>query len=484
MAAQADPMNAATGTSKTADAAGRSNLEPRLCYDDLRQWLEEARKLGEVKDVSGLTWQQDIGMVAGMVHDDSAPCFVFDAVPGTIKGSRVLVNFFGGKRKNMTLGFPTDLSKLELSEGFRTNFLGPMTRIAPKYVDDGPIFENVMTGDDVDVTAFPAPKWHAADGGRYIGTGSFNITRDPDEGWVNCGTYRVMIHDAKTAGFYISPGKHGRQMRDKYQARRAPMPVAVVCGGDPMTFLMASSEVPYGVSEYEIVGGVRGKPVEVVNGPVTGLPIPANAEIVLEGFVEPGNECIEGPFGEWTGYYASDLRPEPVLDIKAVYYRNNPILLGCVPQRPPDEICRYRAVVRSALLRENIEKAGVPGVTAAWAHEVGNARLLLAVAVNQRYPGHASKPAISRPCATWAPIAGATWSWSTTTSTCPISKSWSGPCSRARTPPARSTSSATPGRPRSIRASSPSARRSATSPTAGPSSTPAGPGTGAINSPR
>ena len=84
-------------------------------------------------------------------------------------------------------------------------------------------------------------------------------------------------------------------------------------------------------------------------------------------------------------------RPEPVLDIKAIYYRNEPILLGCAPQRPPDEICRYRAIVRSALLRENIEKAGVPGVTAAWAHEVGNARLLLAVAINQRYPGHAKQ---------------------------------------------------------------------------------------------
>src|SRR5258707_2203923 len=111
----------------------------------------------------------------------------------------------------------------------------------------------------------------------------------------------------------------------------------------------------------------------------------------MEGFVAPGNERVEGPFGEWTGYYASDLRPEPVLDIKAVYYRNNPILLGCVPQRPPDEICRYRAVVRSALLRENIEKAGVPGVTAAWAHEVGNARLLLAFAVNQHYTGLAQQ---------------------------------------------------------------------------------------------
>jgi UbiD family decarboxylase len=300
----------------------------------------------------------------------------------------VLVNFFGGRRKNMTLGFPTELSKLELSEGFRTSFMAPMRRLPPKYVDDGPIFENVMQGDDLDITRFPAPKWHEPDGGRYIGTGSFNVSRDPDEGWINCGTYRVMIHDATTAGFYISPGKHGRQMRDKYQARGEPMPVAVVCGGDPMTFLMACSEVPYGVSEYEIVGGMRGKPVEVVKAPVTGLPVPANAEIVLEGFVAPGNERVEGPFGEWTGYYASDLRPEPVLDVKAVYYRNNPILLGCAPQRPPDEICRYRAVVRSALLRDNIEKAGVPGVTAAWAHEVGNARLLLAVAVNQRYPGH------------------------------------------------------------------------------------------------
>jgi len=174
-------------------------------------------------------------------------------------------------------------------------------------------------------------------------------------------------------------------------ARGEPMPVAIVAGGDPLTFLMACSEVPYGVSEYELVGGIRGAPVEVIEGPETGLPIPANAEIVIEGVVRPGNQRIEGPFGEWTGYYASDLRPEPVVDVKAIYYRNEPILLGCVPERPPDEICRYRAIVRSALLRENIEKAGVPAVTAAWAHEVGNARLLLAIAVNQRYPGHAKQ---------------------------------------------------------------------------------------------
>ena len=111
MAPPADPVSSAIGAAKIADAAGGSNLEPRLCYDDLRQWLEEARKLGEVKALSGLTWQQDIGMLASTAaHGDGAPCFVFEEVPGTIKGSRVLVNFFGGKRKNMTLGFPTDFS--------------------------------------------------------------------------------------------------------------------------------------------------------------------------------------------------------------------------------------------------------------------------------------------------------------------------------------------------------------------------------------
>jgi len=126
---QPDPMSTPIGAPARGADGGRSNIEPRLPYDDLRQWLDEARRLGEVKEVSGLNWQRDIGMVAGVaLHDDDAPCFVFDQIPGTIEGSRVLINFFGGKRKNMTLGFPTDLSKIELSEGFRTNFMAEMAR--------------------------------------------------------------------------------------------------------------------------------------------------------------------------------------------------------------------------------------------------------------------------------------------------------------------------------------------------------------------
>jgi 4-hydroxy-3-polyprenylbenzoate decarboxylase len=369
-----------------------AELAPHLPYTDLRQWIAEAGKLGEVREVSGASWQEDIGMAAEVLnHDEKAPTVIFKNIPGTLPGSRVLVNFFGGKRQRMTLGFPTHLTKLELSEAFRQHYMSSLKRIEPVFVNDGPIFENVMKGGDVDVSVFPTPKWHPEDGGRYIGTGSFNVTRDPDDGWVNCGTYRVMIHDRQTVGFYISPGKHGRIMRDKYEARGERMPVAIVVGCDPMSFLMGSSEVPHGVCEYEVIGGIRGKPLELVHAPITGLPIPADAEIVIEGFVEPGNVKPEGPFGEWFGYYGSDIRDEPVMDIKAIYYRNDPILLGCAPQRPPDEIARYRSLTRSAIVRENIVKAGVPDVVAAWAHEVGTSRLLLVVAIKQRYGGHAKQ---------------------------------------------------------------------------------------------
>lgn len=384
-----DLMSNVIGNAGAGAPVAPAAADFKVPYDDLRGWIAAAEKLGEVRVVKGASWQKEIGMAADLVmHSDEAPCLVFDEIPGFPKGYRVLVNFFGGRRKNMTLGFPLTYDKLELSRAFLEHYLRDMKTVPYEEVADGPIFENVMMGADIDVTSFPTPLWHDHDGGRYIGTGSFNVTMDPDERWVNCGTYRVMVHDRNTVGFYISPGKHGRMHRDKYEARKERMPTAIVLGGDPLNFLMACSEVPYGVCEYDMVGALRGKPTRVVRGKVTGLPIPANAEIVLEGYVHPGKRRKEGPFGEWTGYYASDVRDEPVLDIQAIYYRNNPIILGCPPLCPPDEMARYRAVTRSALLRQEIEKAGIPDVKAVWAHEAGGARMLLGVAIDQRYPGH------------------------------------------------------------------------------------------------
>ena len=376
------------GSGEIVTAGG--NLEHLIPYDDLRSWIVETERLGELRHVTGANWQEEIGMAAEVVsHDDNAPAVLFGEVPGCLEGSRVLVNMFGGKRKNMTLGFPTDLGKVALSNAFAGIYAGSEKLIAPNEVDDGPIFENIMRGDDIDLESFPAPHWHEKDGGRYIGTGCYHITRDPETGSINLGSYRVMIYDKRAVCHNVLPGRHADLHLQKYKARGERMPVAIVVGGDPLTFIMGGCDIPEGVSEYDVAGGLRGEAIDVVPAKVTGLPIPANAEIVLEGYVDADRTEPEGPFGDWTGTYTEKGRVNPVVDIEAVYYRNDPILLGFAPQRLPDEYSRFRAITRSPFLMKDLQAAGVPGVTGAWCHEVGGSRILLAVSIKQRYTGHA-----------------------------------------------------------------------------------------------
>ena len=368
-------------------------LEPQWRYSDLREWLREADKLGELKTVLGASWQEEIGLASDVViPSDDGPAVIFDEVPGSPKGFRLLINVFAGKRRAMTLGFPQGLSKQELSQAYFDHYQKTQQHIPPAIVEDGPIFENVLTGDAVDINKFPTPIWHANDGGRYIGTGCYSVTMDPDERWINVGCYRAMIQDQRSVSLLIVPGKHGYMHREKYFRRGEKMPLVIVVGGDPLFFFMAGTEHPYGLCEYDIVGGMRRKPVELVRGKITGLPFPASAEIVLEGFLNNDNRKNEGPFGEWTGYYASDESAQPVLEIEAVYHRHDPIILGVPPLGGgSDEMARYRAIMRSAMLKHELHGAGVPDVSQVWCHEVGASRMLHGIAIKQRYPGHAKQ---------------------------------------------------------------------------------------------
>src|SRR6267378_42763 len=317
-------------------------------YHDLRDWIERVRDLGELRDVRGATWEEDIGRVTEMLHHtDDSPAVLFDDIPGYPAGFRILANANATrKRLALTLGLDIDIERRPLMDRF-LELTERGRALAPRVVKDGPVMENVARGDDVDVLKFPSPQWHPLDGGRYLGTGVVDILKDPDSDWVNLGTYRVMVHDAKRVGVYISPGKHGRQFRDAYFKRKEPCPILVVCGVDPLLFIASTLEVPQGVSEYDWAGGIRSEPYDVITEPVTGLPMPASAEIVLAGFLHHDKKASEGPFGEWTGYYASGERAEPVLDVQAIYHRDDPIIFG-----------------------------------------VGGCRLLNAVAIEQRYAGH------------------------------------------------------------------------------------------------
>ena len=370
-----------------------SNLEAHIDYDDLRQWLDHAERLGEVRHVKGASWEEDIGLAAeAILRAENGPCVVFDDIPGCPKGFRLLLNMFAGTRRNMTFGFPDHLGKWELSEAYREAYLKETKLVAHEIVEDGPVFENILTGDDIDVLKFPSPVWHENDGGRYIGTGTYSITRDPEENWLNAGAYRAQVHDKTSVGVLMATGHHGQIHRDKYWKKGEPLPIVMVLGGDPLAFFYGGTEAPYGVFEMDIIGGLRGRPVKMVKGKITGLPFPAHAEVVLEGYVSPDKRAIEGPFGEWTGHYAGGAAPRPVLDIKAIYHRNDPILVGVPPMGAgPDEMARYRAVMRSAMVKQNMTAAGVPEVQQVWCHEIGGSRMLHGISIKQKYPGHATQ---------------------------------------------------------------------------------------------
>src|SRR5262249_48215948 len=131
------------------------------------------------------------------------------------------------------------------------------------------------------------------------------------------------------------------------------------------------------------------EPVSVVRGAITGLPVPAASEIVIEGRIHPGDVRSEGPFGEFHGYYPGKAGTAPVVTVERVYYRNEPIIVGSPPAKPPNDYSYSKAVMRSALLFDALVAAGVPDVKAVWAHEIGGARMFTVVAITQRYAGHA-----------------------------------------------------------------------------------------------
>src|SRR3979409_2671591 len=166
------------------------NFAGNIAYDDLREWLAMGERLGEARTGKGANCEEDIGLAAeAVLRAEHGPCVVFEDIPGCAKGFRLLLNMFAGTRRNMTLGFPDELTKWELSDAYREAYLQEQRIVPHEIVDDGPGLENIMMGDDVDVTKFPAPKWHEKDGGPYIGTGTYSITRDTEAVWLDaCAT--------------------------------------------------------------------------------------------------------------------------------------------------------------------------------------------------------------------------------------------------------------------------------------------------------
>jgi UbiD family decarboxylase len=356
-----------------------------MAFPDLRTFIDAADRIGEMKKIDGAHWDLEIGCLTELMAEAEGPLLVFDSIQGYPKGFRVASNVLSSARRcALALGLPTDAPRMQMLDAWRKR-IPTLKSFPPTDVQSGPVTENVLKDDAVDLGIFPAPKWHAEDGGRYIGTGDMVVVKDPDSDWVNVGTYRCCVVDKNRVTLWIIEHKHGKQIARKYWNKGRPCPVAIVLGCDPTTWMAAPFGAKGGQSEYEYAGALHGEPLKVIRTPLHGLPVPATSEIVIEGeMVSPEEEShMEGPFGEWPGYYTHS-GMESVVRIKRVLHRNNPIILGNPPLLPSTE--RYGIPLYAARIWDHLEQSGITGVHGVWAH---CHTLMVVVSLTQRHSGHA-----------------------------------------------------------------------------------------------
>ncbi len=362
--------------------------------DDLRSWL---RRLDEEQHLTRVTepvhWDRELAGVVRRTFDvygDASPALLFETIEGYAPpgpNKLFIGQFRSYSRICMMLGLdPVNSTRRDIVLTLRKLIQGS---IPPVTVPEAPVHECIETGDRIDVLKFPVPFFNFRDGGRYIGTMHAVITKDLETDWVNLGLYRVMVHGERELGIYFRPGRQhiGRQYLDYVEANE-PMPVAIAIGLDPRLAFMASGNIPAGVSEYEIAGAVKGEPIEVVKGKTVDLPVPAKAEIVIEGFIHPTERKDEGPFGEYPGYYGEVPGPSPVMHVTAVTHREDPIFQASIEGHPVNESHVMSSVMKSATIWNELEHNGVPGIKdIACIPESSNGHMV--VSVTPTVPAHA-----------------------------------------------------------------------------------------------
>jgi 4-hydroxy-3-polyprenylbenzoate decarboxylase len=373
---------------------------------DLRDWLNRVEAMGDLRRITReVDPVEEMSAITYMVgRRIGSPALLFENVKGYPKQWRSLFNLLGSSNKRiaLTLGIDPNLPVMEMIMEARQRL---SRRLPPVEIDprDAPVAEIVLQGDDIDLTTMPAPKHWPLDGGgqpgqdvgRYIGTADAVLTRDPDTGIINIGTYRMMVQGKDEVGLYLSPGKHARLDITRAWEQGQGLDVAACWGIDPLFMIVGAMGFPKNVSEYEFAGGIRGKPVEVIKGLATNLVVPARAEIVMEGRVEYKATRQEGPFGEFTGYYG---RPEgtcPLVKIKAIRMRPDPILTNALMSDWPScEQNGFFAIARSARIWDDLDKLGVPGIKGVYIHPAAAGGFgAVIVSLEQRYAGHAAQVA-------------------------------------------------------------------------------------------
>ncbi|MGH7771877.1 MAG: UbiD family decarboxylase [Candidatus Binatia bacterium] len=365
-----------------------------MALKDLREWinaLEDKRELKRVK--AKVDWDEEIGAITREISSHNGPALLFERIKDYRDSlcRRLFTNGTGTKeRVCRLLGLSEETSYRDIVRTLKERFSNP---VKPTKVQHGPVKENVISGDKIDLYQFPVPKWNPFDGGRYIMTSASVVTMDPETHLINVGTYRGMISTKRTISVLLAATQGWGKHFSKYKNRGEEMPVAVVLGWDPTLFMVASTPVSY--PEYEMAGSLRGSPVELVKCETSPLLVPATAEIVIEGRISPDPKTfeLEGPYSEYPGYYGGQKTPKHTIRVECITHRNDPILTGCLTGSSPgrtNEGTTWTPATFSAVAWQYLDQAGVPNVLGVWR---GKWPEVIRVQIRKSYRGHAQQVA-------------------------------------------------------------------------------------------
>ena len=373
-------------------------------YKDLRDFIRFLEGKGELTRIkTPVSCELEIAEVCDRVVKRGGPALLFENVEGY--DVPVLINMFGTeKRMAWALGVERLDDLVDRVHGLLGLMQGPpqgimekmrtlwqlreMASFQPKVVRNGPCQEVVITGSDVDLNKFPILKCWPMDGGRYI-TLPLVITRDPETGTRNLGMYRIQVYDARTAAMHWQTHKVGaHHYRVGAEKKLERIEVAVALGGDPATIWTGSAPLPPDMDELMVAGFIRQEGVELVKGKTVDLEVPAHAEIIIEGYVVPGEEAVEGPFGDHTGYYSM---PDtyPVFNVTCITHRREPIYPTIIVGRPPMEDYFMGKVTERVFLP--IIRMMLPEVVDINMPAEGVFHNLVIVSIKKEYPGQARK---------------------------------------------------------------------------------------------
>jgi 4-hydroxy-3-polyprenylbenzoate decarboxylase len=328
-------------------------------FKDNRQYIEALEKNGDlIRIKQEVDWDREVGAIVRRTNEKSGPAFLAEKIKD-YPGHRI----FGGpvasfRRVATALGLPPETHPAEIMDTYYERASNP---IKPVLVKDAPCQEVVITGKDVNLLDFPAPMVHEGDGGRYLSTWHFVITKDPDSGWVNWGMYRQMVHNERHLGGLILPGSDcGKVFYEKYVKHNKPMPFAVAISPDPLSAIASVASVGAFVDEVDIAGGIMGEPIELVKCKTVDLEVPAHAEIILEGEILPDVTVEEGPFGEYTGFRSSPRMPRALYRVNCITHRKDPILCMSNMGIPIDDCAITVSIAWRSMVQKILLDIGIP----------------------------------------------------------------------------------------------------------------------------